>query len=133
MAAERGRTHMTPGYFRRPEAKARKAARAKRWWWQSSVEVCSPSGKVFRFTQRRRHVLEKTYGLSLQEFVTLLEKSDMRCGICEVPFDLNKPRNIHINHCYPTGRIRGLLCPSCNTGIGWLERVKRENIERFLA
>ena len=27
-------------------------------------------------------------------------------------------KGLQINHCHITNKIRGLLCPTCNTGIG---------------
>lgn len=41
------------------------------------------------------------------------------CQICSLPFDDKNP--LCIDHCHNTGVVRGVLCRSCNTGIGLLK------------
>ncbi len=55
------------------------------------------------------------YDLSLEEFNQLLEKQNNSCGICGKSFE--EYRN-YIDHDHVTGKVRGLLCSGCNTGLG---------------
>lgn len=48
------------------------------------------------------------------ERTAMLERQGGKCAICEV-----KEARV-IDHCHTTGKIRGLLCYSCNTAIGAL-------------
>jgi Zn finger protein HypA/HybF involved in hydrogenase expression len=57
------------------------------------------------------------YGISDEEFQTLLIEQNNCCAICGVSFDLAK---INVDHEHGTGKVRGLLCPNCNSGIGKL-------------
>lgn len=59
-----------------------------------------------------KHLKEK-YGLSFEEFTSMLETQIGLCKICLLPMD--KP---NVDHCHLTGKIRGLLCVKCNTGLG---------------
>jgi hypothetical protein len=56
------------------------------------------------------------YGLTLEEYQLLLEKQEGRCAICRT--DQFGRREICIDHCHETGRVRGLLCHRCNAAIG---------------
>lgn len=49
----------------------------------------------------------------------LLNQSD-NCPICNKKFGKK-----HIDHCHSTGKIRGVICPSCNTALGKFQ----DNIE----
>lgn len=56
----------------------------------------------------------RRYGLSAEGYDLLLRAQDGLCAVCGI-----KPSDsLHIDHCHATGRIRGLLCQCCNTGIG---------------
>ena len=56
-------------------------------------------------------------------FVELLEKQNNKCAICKLPEIMINPRtkelkNLAVDHCHKTGKVRGLLCVRCNHGIG---------------
>jgi len=42
---------------------------------------------------------------------------DRQCNRCPICQDYLKDGS-HVDHCHKTGRIRGILCPRCNTGLG---------------
>ena len=65
----------------------------------------------------REQVLQK-YRLSLEDFDRLLTEQDGKCAICGTS-DWGT-RNPFIDHDHISGRVRGLLCHRCNTGIGML-------------
>lgn len=64
------------------------------------------------YDQYRPVRLSKLYGIPL-EAVTELQKIKA-CQICGEPF----LRTIHIDHDHATGKVRGVLCMRCNTGLG---------------
>lgn len=45
-------------------------------------------------------------------------------GTCEIcgHTETRRPQLMQRDHDHRTGRFRGLLCASCNTRLGWLER-----------
>lgn len=59
-----------------------------------------------------RHLRSK-YGMEAGQWDAMLREQSGRCLCCGDP--LVEPR---VDHCHATGRVRGLLCPQCNTGLG---------------
>ena len=64
---------------------------------------------------------EKKYGISPEDYDTMLKEQDNKCKICLVSFTTLKLQNIHVDHCHTTNQIRGLLCNLCNTGLGFFK------------
>lgn len=66
----------------------------------------------------------RKYGITPEQADELLQSQGGVCVICKtVPI---KPS---VDHCHNTGRIRGILCHSCNVGLGHF----RDDIELLLA
>jgi hypothetical protein len=63
--------------------------------------------------------LKKAYGMSEDDYNNLLEKQNGVCGICGTDKSWNnKTSHFYVDHCHDTGKIRGLLCNGCNSGLG---------------
>ena len=67
--------------------------------------------------------LERTYGITRKEYEDLLKKQEGRCAICntKTPSKDKSFKRLFIDHCHTTGKVRGLLCSTCNQGLGLLK------------
>lgn len=68
--------------------------------------------------RRRTYV---RYGITKSEYDAMVQKQNGRCAICKrQPTDCGgrSRDHLHIDHDKATGKVRGLLCTSCNTGLG---------------
>lgn len=91
----------------------------------SGVYVClgckRENGAKYR-EKNKKHILIMNrigrYGITMGEFKALWEKQKGFCAICEEVLDKNKYR---IDHDHASGKVRGLLCSSCNAAIGLLK------------
>ena len=61
---------------------------------------------------KKMHYLN-AYGLTLAQLHQMVEDQQGLCSICRKAMD--PP---HVDHDHATGQIRGLLCKTCNTGLG---------------
>lgn len=56
------------------------------------------------------------YGMSAQDYDMLVTRQGGACAIC-----LQKPEKpLFVDHCHATGKVRGLLCLTCNFALGLL-------------
>lgn len=56
------------------------------------------------------------YNITKADFENLLIEQNHCCAICNVQF--TETLRPYIDHCHTTGKVRGLLCFHCNTGLG---------------
>lgn len=72
----------------------------------------------------KNHNLKKEYGLTIEGYNSMLRGQKGKCAICSASKN-NDGKKLYVDHCHETGRIRGLLCRKCNTGLGLLgDRLK---------
>lgn len=69
-----------------------------------------------RQVQRKNYLLQKTYGLTHDQFMSKLESQKYSCAICGTSWDGG--RHFHVDHNHITGEVRDILCGSCNPGLG---------------
>lgn len=70
----------------------------------------------------RKWGLKYRYGITFEQHKQVYIKQNGCCAICNISV---KYSEIQTDHDHKTGKIRGLLCRCCNTGIGFL----KDNIE----
>lgn len=64
----------------------------------------------------RRTLLKQCYGITEDQYQSLLESQGNRCKICKG--ELVDRKLTHLDHCHATNKIRGILCRGCNHGLG---------------
>ena len=74
----------------------------------------------------RRGKLMAKYRLTEDDVEAMRENQGARCAICG-----RLATRLFVDHCHTTGRVRGLLCPGCNTFLGWYER-RVDAVQKYL-
>lgn len=59
----------------------------------------------------------EAYGLTLEQFNKMWSDQNGICAICPKELYIEGSAT-HIDHCNKTGKVRGILCRSCNVSIG---------------
>ena len=67
----------------------------------------------------RAAILRTTYKIEPEEWEALAAKQQGRCAICQA--QPARVESLHVDHDHITGRVRGLLCGTCNRGLGQLK------------
>lgn len=80
--------------------------------------------------QRHNEHLRATYGITRDNFLSMLSSQGDVCAICGSSTARWK-KQFHVDHCHETLKVRGLLCNRCNPMLGWFERY-REPILAYL-
>jgi hypothetical protein len=89
-----------------PEYKAKEAARQRK-------RNATPEGKA----KTRAQKLRREYDITPEEWDQLFEAQGRLCAICKSS-EPGCPRGWSTDHCHDTERVRGILCPRCNKGLG---------------
>lgn len=96
----------------------------KRGFFASTHYHCKKCRLVYQRANReeasrraRKHELKRKYGLTLEQYDAMLEAAGGRCECCGKEWH----RKLYVDHCHTTGKVRGLLCATCNVAIGMIE------------
>lgn len=75
----------------------------------------------------RKHTLTK-YNLTSEDYIAILESQNNSCAICQKSQN-DELTPFKIDHNHETKEVRGLLCNSCNAGLGFF----KDNIDNINA
>ena len=100
----------------------RKEYRKNRIYFESRCKVCAlKKSKEYHEDNRdqitKRQLVahrRREYGLTEEEYNSMVLKQNNICAIC----NKYSEKTLFIDHNHETGKVRGLLCSNCNTGIG---------------
>ena len=119
--------------------KACKAARSRHWWslnkerenakdrtqYAASGERRRSQARAWhcknldRSLQNKRDWKLRLYGLTSDDYASMLAGQGHCCAVCRRPTNNHKKqRGFAVDHCHETRLVRGLLCHHCNVGIG---------------
>lgn len=66
------------------------------------------------------YFFRKKYGITLAEYHQMNETQHHCCYICGKP-ESDNGRQLAVDHCHNTGKVRKLLCHHCNAALGHVE------------
>lgn len=95
-------------------------------WHRSRQPYCAQCmRKRNRENQWKKQGIDMTY----DRYLELVDKANGCCEICKKP---SPGRELAVDHDPSSGKIRGLLCVSCNTAIGKLRHSVRLMLQAIL-
>lgn len=68
-----------------------------------------------RRVNSHRNKMKTQYGLTPEDVARMTSEQGGKCLICELE------RKLVVDHSHANGKVRGLLCRQCNSGIGQLQ------------
>lgn len=67
--------------------------------------------------------LKHKYGITPEQWQEMFDVQKGCCAICG-RHQGELSRRLSVDHCHTTNEVRGLLCTSCNSKLGWFEKHK---------
>lgn len=112
--------------------------RLKQWRRENPDKVKSQQDRMVEYHKKyyvenkdacRNRMLTRNYNITLEVYNKMLCEQSGVCAICHETCSSGK--QLAVDHCHDTEKIRGLLCTRCNTAIGLLrnEDIMIEAIE----
>lgn len=98
--------------------------RCKSCWSSKSYDSRRkrPNFKSERYTNFRSHMLRAKYNITQDDYDKMLSLQNGKCAICKCEPNSwhgnNEYGHLFVDHNHMTGKIRGLLCQLCNSGLG---------------
>ena len=84
--------------------------------------------------KRRNSTLKRKYGINLFTYNQMHDDQNGKCAICG-SHDIELGKRLVVDHDHDTGKVRGLLCAACNSGIGFFKdktAILRKAIEYLI-
>ena len=73
--------------------------------------------------------IKRDFGMEAEDYLNLQAKQKGLCAICGEPETCSRQKNLSLDHNHETGKVRELLCNSCNRGLGYF-RDKHELLQK---
>jgi hypothetical protein len=104
--------------------------RSNKVYYQKECKTCNRERKYkwHQTEQGKRSSantkLKARFGITIDEYEAMYEQQGGKC-LCCGDTESYLGHRLAVDHCHETGKIRGLLCKSCNVGLGNLKENKQ--------
>lgn len=110
-------------YCKRPECKRQRDRQRWERWRERKEADGTFRGAINEYQRAWRErtgytrdwELRKKYGITLNEWLAMVDAAEGKCEICG-----GNEEDLCVDHCHETGRVRGVLCRRCNRAMGQL-------------
>lgn len=102
--------------MKRPDGSIQLRANCKDCAWIKAKARIKANYDIHKI-RHRYSVIKNKYGISKEEVDGLLKRQNNQCAICFDPVTIYS----HIDHCHKSTQVRGILCPGCNSGLGYFK------------
>lgn len=110
------------------EISLKRVKTTKKIWEKTNRVRINQKAREYRKRNKERfkeYSLQKDFGISLKTYRIMEAEQGNVCAICKQP-EKSRHQNgttkaLAVDHNNKTGKVRGLLCYPCNTGIGKLK------------
>lgn len=106
-------------------SRADKDRAAKKRWSQTYTDKHKKARKAWRNKNREKdkfnswkRSLSLFYGITIGDYEKLRNSQGGHCAICGI-HESQLTRRLSVDHDHDTGSVRGLLCGTCNSLLGW--------------
>lgn len=108
----------------RTEKQQRDYERKKAWRQANPAKARASVDAFYQRNPGARHDrhLQRTYGLTKEEYHLMLGRQHGTCAICPAETAGRRTKGgkeglFVVDHCHKTGKVRGLLCHACNVAL----------------
>jgi hypothetical protein len=106
--------------------KSKKYRTYARNYYQTNKEIISLKRKTVRKNGIKNTELKRLFGITFDDYTQMLCNQKQKCAICnKKETSLNNTRTractLSVDHNHKTGKVRGLLCKSCNYKLNVIE------------
>lgn len=93
------------------------------WENQDEIRVYKKDYRKKNSEKIKNRNLQKNFGITLDEYNLMFDDQNGCCAICNKPETARNKISgavlmLAVDHCHITGRVRGLLCGTCNPALG---------------
>jgi formate dehydrogenase maturation protein FdhE len=97
--------------------------------WNKHLSDESPERRSSRLAAMREYMLKSKFGITAEQYAQMMLEQNGKCAMCGSEPKSKAGRHstvaaLAVDHCHESGRVRRLLCTSCNMGLGWYELHK---------
>lgn len=92
------------------------------YWCKCCISAAMKTRTRAKFKYNQEYYLKRNYNITQEQYNEILSSQGGVCKICKRT-DISKA--LHVDHCHKTNKIRGLLCNTCNRGLGFF----KDNLE----